>query len=65
MQFLSHRHSSSSSCYAFLALSLGFTILGETSTYVFQSNHRGSHIPSSWMVHAGCIFVASIHSSET
>ena len=28
---------------------------------LFQSNHRGSHIPSLWMVHAGCVFVASIH----
>ena len=22
--------------------------------FFFQSNHRGSHIPSSWKVHAGC-----------
>ena len=31
--------------------SLGFTILGEIFAYVtaFQSNHRGSHIPSSWV----------------
>ena len=31
----------------------------------FQSSHRGSHIPSSWMVHAGCVFVALIHPSRT
>ena len=30
----------------------------------FSSNHRGSHIPSLWMVHAGCDFVASIHPSR-
>ena len=30
-----------------------------------QSNHWGSHIPPSWMVHAGCIFVANIHPSRT
>ena len=24
-----------------------------------KSNHWGSHIPSSWMVHAGCVFVAA------
>ena len=27
----------------------------------FLSNHRGSHTPSLWMVHAGCVFVAGIH----
>ena len=32
---------------------------------VFQSNHWGSHILSSWMGHAGCVFVAGIHSSRT
>ena len=32
---------------------------------IFQSNHRGSHILSSWMVHVGCVFVASIHLSRT
>ena len=31
----------------------------------FKSNHRGSHIPSSWMVLAGCVFVAGIHPSRT
>ena len=31
----------------------------------FLSNHEGSHIPSSWMVHAGCVFVAGIHPSRT
>ena len=31
----------------------------------FWSNHIGSHILSSWMVHAGCVFVASIHLSRT
>ena len=32
---------------------------------VFESNHRGSHIPSLWMVHAGCFFAAGIHPSRT
>ena len=33
--------------------------------FVFlKSNHRGSHIQSSWMVHVGCIFVAGIHPSR-
>ena len=32
---------------------------------VFYPNHWGSHIPSSWMVHAGCIFVAGIRLSRT
>ena len=31
----------------------------------FLSNHRGSHISSSWMVHAGYVFVAGIHPSKT
>ena len=49
------------------ATSLGFIILGEIFAYVtvFSSNHWGSHIPSSWMVHAGCVFVAGIHPSRT
>ena len=29
------------------------------------SKHRGSHIPSLWMVHAKCVFVAGIHLSRT
>ena len=55
-----------SSSSVFLAISLGFTILGEIFGYVtvFYSNHRGSHIPSSWMVPAGCVFVAGIHLSR-
>ena len=32
---------------------------------VSESNRRGSHIPSLWMVHAGCVFVAGIHPSRT
>ena len=28
------------------------------------SNHWNSHIPSSWMVHAGCVSVAGIHPSR-
>ena len=32
---------------------------------ILQSNHRGIHIPSLWMVHAGCVFVAGIHPSRT
>ena len=30
-----------------------------------KSNHWGSHFPSSWMVHAGCAFVADICPSRT
>ena len=51
------------------AICLGFTTLGEIFAYVifffFKSNHWGSHIPSSRMVHAGCVFVAGIHPSRT
>ena len=52
---------------AFPAISLGFTITGKifAPVTVFQSNHSGSHIPSLWMVHAGCVFVAGIHPSRT
>ena len=48
------------------ALSLGFTILVEIFAYVtiFYSNQWGSHIPSLWMVCAGCVFVAGIHPSR-
>ena len=48
---------------ALSATSLGFTILRETFAYgtIFQSNHRDSHIPSSWMARAGCVSVACIH----
>ena len=31
----------------------------------FSVNQRGSHIPFSWMVHAGCVFVAGIQLSKT
>ena len=70
-----------SSSPAFLAISPRFTILlllpllssqlylcGATSLVRFffsLFNHRGSHIPSSWMVHVGCVFVAGIHRSRT
>ena len=56
-----------SSPSAFPAISLRFTILGEIFAYVtvFESNHWGSHIPSLWMVHAGCVFVAGIQLSRT
>ena len=65
--WLSWDSSSSSSSSEFPALSLGFTILGEIFAYmtIFLSNHRGSHIPSLWMVRAECVFVASIHPSRT
>ena len=45
----------------------GWPYLGEIFAYVtvFSSNHWGSHIPSSWMVHAWCVFVACIHPSWT
>ena len=62
----------SSSSSAFPDISLGFTMFGEVFVYVtgfllllLLSNHRGSHIPSLWMMHARCIFVASIHLSRT
>ena len=46
---------------------LGSPFLGEIFAYVtvFQSNHWGSHIPSSWMVYAGCVFVVGNHLSRT
>ena len=50
------------------AISLGFTIFRwDFSVYVtiFQSKHWGGHISPSWMVHAGCLYVASIHLSRT
>ena len=62
---------------AFPAVSLGFTILCEIFTYAtvscclffslffFKSNHRISHMPSSWMMHAGCVFVAGIRRART
>ena len=31
----------------------------------FKSNHRGSHIPPSWLMSAGCVLVAGIHPSRT
>ena len=52
------------------ALSLGFIILGEiflnnyTTIFLIQLNW-GSRIPSSWMVHAGCVFGTGIHLSRT
>ena len=51
----------------FQAIYLGLTTVGEISVCVtiFQSNHWGSHIPTSWMVQAGCAFVAGIHPSRT
>ena len=63
--YISGVHCSSSS--ALSAISLGFTIFGEIFAYVtiFLSNHRGSHIQSSWMVHVGCVCVAGIHPTRT
>ena len=45
-----YHHPCCCSC-AFLATSPGFTVLGEIFAYVtiFLSNHRGSHILSSWI----------------
>ena len=56
-----------SSSSVFPDIFLGFTILGEVFAYVtfFYSNHRGSHIPSSCIVCAVCVFVAGIHLSKT
>ena len=56
------KNKTSFSSSAFLAVSLG-EIFAHVA--VFSSNHWGSHIPSSWMVHAGCVFVAGIHPSRT
>ena len=56
-QIFLHKISSSSSS-VFPAVSLGLMF---ASVIVFWSNHRVSRISSSWMVHAGCVFVASIH----
>ena len=53
---------------ALLAIFLGFTIIGEIlhiGPFFLQSNHRGSHILSSWLVHAGCAFVTGIHPCRT
>ena len=49
------------------AISTSFTILVRClrTWLYFYSNHWGSHIQSSWMVHAGCVFVAIIHLSRT
>ena len=33
--------------------------------FFLKSNHWGSHIPSLWMVHTRCVFVATIHPSRT
>ena len=57
----------SSSSSALQAISLGFAIMGEIFAYVTVSlsRNRGSHILSSWMVHAGCVFVANTHLSRT
>ena len=51
----------------FPAISLGFTIWDEIFAYMtaFWSSHWGSPILSLCMVHAGCVFVASIHPSRT
>ena len=65
--FISGVHQSSSSSSTFPARSLGVTVLGEIFAYVtvFESNHKGSHIRSSWMMHAGCVFLAGIHPRRT
>ena len=52
------------------AISLGFTILSEIFCVCDRfcnptiDSDWGSHIPSSWVVHAGCVFVVSIHLSR-
>ena len=48
-------------------LYIRFTIFGEMFAYVtiLKSNPGGNHIPSSWIVHVGCVFVAGIHPSRT
>ena len=55
-----------SSYSAFQAISQGFTILGDIFCICdcFLIQPRGSHILSSWMVHAGCVFVAGIDLSR-
>ena len=44
---------------------MGFNILGDFFCICDLILIQGSHIPSSWMVHAGCVFVAGIHPSRT
>ena len=39
--------------------------VGVAYVTVSYSNHRVSYIPSSWMVHTGCVFAAGIHLSRT
>ena len=61
---MSPNHSSSSS--AFPAISLDFTICGEIFAYMtIPVVTPNPVVPSSWMVHAGCVFVASIHPYRT
>ena len=42
-----------------------FFFFGGGGGGVGHPNHRGSHIPSLWMVHAGCVLVAGTHPSRT
>ena len=37
---------------------------GRWGVVCFWSNHKDRYIPSSWMVHAGCVFIAGIHPSR-
>ena len=54
---------SSSSCSP--AVSLGFTILGEIFAYVTVFVCLIQPVLSSWMAHAGCVFVGGIHPCRT
>ena len=65
--YISGVHHSSSSSSAFPSYISGDHHSGWDFSYVtvVWSNHWGSHIPSSWMVHAGCVFVGGNHPSRT
>ena len=54
----------------FLFLRSELYLWGENFVYVtflffFLPNHRSSYIPSSWIMHAGCVFAASMHPPKT
>ena len=67
MKFVSHRKTAVQNAHSsvFQARSRTLTIFGEIFTYVKGKNnllnYRGSHIPSSWTVHVGFLFIADIY----
>ena len=61
-------YTKTSSSSAFPAISLGSSFwvrFLRMWLFFFSINNRGSHIPSLWMVHAGCVFIGSIYPSRT